>query len=266
MSPLPTFFIPHGGGPCFFMDPPPGWPRDSWDSLAGFLRRLDASIGRRPRAAIVVSGHWEERNPTVNSGARPPLLFDYGGMPPHTYRLTWPAPGAPDVAEEVRELLERAGFATQENDRRGYDHGVFVPFKLVYPRADVPVVQLSLLASLDAAQHLAMGRALASLRYSEILIVGSGMSHHNLQDFFSGRGNDMAEAFDAWLGDAVSDPAVRDASLAGWQGAPGGRIAHPRPEHLLPLMVAAGAAPGERAERVFHGHVVGKPLSGFRFG
>lgn len=266
MSRFPTFFIPHGGGPCFFMDPPPGWPRDTWDSMAAFLSGLDASIGRRPRAVIIISGHWEARNATVNSGAHPPLFYDYSGFPPHTYQLTWPAPGAPDVAGEVRLLLEQAGFETNADGRRGYDHGVFIPFKLVYPDADVPVVQLSLLASYDAAQHLAMGRALAPLRDNGILIVGSGMSHHNLSDFFSGRRNDVAEMFDAWLGSAVSDPAARDAKLSDWQNAPGGRLAHPAPEHLLPLMVAAGAAPGEDAARVYHGHVLGKPFSGFRFG
>lgn len=234
--------------------------------MAQFLRGLDVSIGRRPRAVIIVSAHWEERNPTVNTGARPPLLFDYSGFPAHTYELTWPAPGAPDVAEEVRELLEQGGFKTEENGHRGYDHGVFVPFKLVYPDADVPVVQLSLLASFEAAQHLAMGRALTSLRDAGILIVGSGMSNHNFSDFLSGRGNDAAEAFDAWLGDAVCDPDAREASLADWKGAPGGLIAHSRPDHLLPLMVAAGAAIGEPAKRVFHGRVLGKPFSGFRFG
>lgn len=266
MNRFPTYFINHGGGPCFFMDPPPGWPHDTWDGMAQFLRGLDVSIGRRPRAVVIVSGHWEARSPTVNSGANPPLLYDYGGFPPHTYQLTWPAPGAPDVAAQVRALLEQAGFETSEDNRRGYDHGVFVPFKLIYPEADVPVVQLSLLSSLDAGQHLAMGRALASLRDSGILIVGSGMSHHNLRDFFGGSGNDAAEAFDAWLGDAVSDPDTREANLAEWQHAPGGRTAHPRPEHLLPLMVAAGAAPGETAERIFHGHVLGKPFSAFQFG
>jgi aromatic ring-opening dioxygenase catalytic subunit (LigB family) len=266
MDRLPTFFIPHGGGPCFFMDPLPGWPGDTWDRLAAFLRGVDGSVGRRPRAVLIVSGHWEAKHPTVNDGAHPPLLFDYYGFPPHTYQLTWPAPGAPDVAAEVRQLLDEAGFQTHADSDRGYDHGVFVPFKLVYPDADVPVVQLSMLASYDPAQHLAMGRALAPLRDRDVLIIGSGMSYHNLPLFFSGRGNDQAEAFDAWLGDAVSDPIERDMKLTAWRAAPGGLSAHPEPDHLLPLMVAAGAGAGETGVRVFHDHVAGKPLSGFRFG
>jgi aromatic ring-opening dioxygenase catalytic subunit (LigB family) len=259
-------FIPHGGGPCFFMDTPPGWPRDTWDGIAAFLRSVDKLIGRRPRAIIIVSGHWEAPLATINFGTNPPLLYDYWGFPPHTYELTWPAPGAPDVAQEVRALLENAGFAAQEERQRGYDHGVFVPFKLIYPHADIPVVQLSLLASGDAGQHLAMGRALAPLRDRDILIVGSGMSYHNLGEFFSWQHDRAADAFDGWLDDAVSDPVSRDARLADWQSAPGSRQAHPSPDHLLPLMVVAGAASGDAGKRVFHGRVAQKPVSAFRFG
>lgn len=266
MTRLPTYFIPHGGGPCFFMEPPPGWPHDTWDSLAAFLRGVDAEIGRRPRAVLIISGHWEAKHATVNIGAHPPLLFDYYGFPRHTYQLTWPAPGAPKVAAEVRKLLEEAGFQTGADSHRGYDHGVFVPFKLVYPDADVPVVQLSLLASYDPAEHLAMGRALAPLRDRDVLIIGSGMSYHNLPLFFGGHGNELAEAFDAWLGDAVSDPDERDAKLTGWRSAPGASSAHPEPDHLLPLMVAAGAGMGEAGLCAFRDRIAGKPLSGFRFG
>ncbi|WP_454834383.1 DODA-type extradiol aromatic ring-opening family dioxygenase [Pseudomonas lini] len=266
MSRLPTFFIPHGGGPCFFMDPPAGWPPTSWDRMAAFLCELDALIGRRPRAVIIVSGHWEARQPTVNNGVSPPLLFDYSGFPAHTYQLTWPAPGAPDVADEIIELLEGAGFVTNTDNRRGYDHGVFIPFKLVYPDADVPVVQLSLLASRDPVEHLTMGRALASLRDRNILIVGSGMSYHNIPNFFSGRGNDAANAFDAWLGDVIIDPGTREVNLANWQTAPAARLAHPEAEHLLPLMVAAGAGTGEVGVRIYHDRIVGKPFSAFQFG
>jgi aromatic ring-opening dioxygenase catalytic subunit (LigB family) len=263
---LPTLFIPHGGGPCFFMETRPPLPSDMWDGLAAYLRGIDSSLGRRPKAVLVISGHWEEARLTVNVGARPPLLFDYYNFPEHTYRLTYPAAGAPELAGRVRELLAGAGFQSDENAERGFDHGVFVPFKLIYPDADVPVLQLSMQQNLDPAEHLAMGRALAPLRDEGVLIVGSGMSYHNLRQMFSGQGDEAATRFDDWLGETVTDPERRDHGLTHWRDAPGGREAHPREEHLLPLMVAAGAAEGEPGVRVFSEKLVGKGLSGFQFG
>lgn len=262
----PTLFIPHGGGPCFFMDPPAAWPRDTWDRMAAFLRGIDGHLGRRPRAVLVISGHWEADRPTLNTALHPALLFDYQGFPAHTYQLTYPAEGAPDVAAEAHRLLGLAGLSSDETAARGLDHGVFVPFMLIYPEADVPILQMSLATGLDPTMHLAIGEALAPLRQQGVLIVASGMSYHNLQGMFSGRGNDEAEAFDAWLDDVLTDPSRRDASLAHWRDAPGARAAHPHAEHLLPLMVAAGAAHDEEGVRVYADHVVGKPISGFRFG
>jgi len=263
---LPTLYIPHGGGPCFFMDVAPGMPRDLWDRMAAYLRGIDASIGARPKAVLVVSAHWETPVPTVNVATNPPLLFDYYGFPEHTYRLTYPAQGSPEVAARVRELLEKAGMKTAEESERGLDHGVFVPFKLVYPDADVPVVQLSLKQGLDPETHLAIGRALAPLRDEGVLIVGSGMSYHNLREFFDGSTSPLAADFDRWLGDAVTDPAARDAKLAAWREAPGARACHPRSEHLLPLMVAAGAARGDAGRRTYGEALMGKAISGFQFG
>jgi aromatic ring-opening dioxygenase catalytic subunit (LigB family) len=262
---LPTLFIPHGGGPCFFMDPPTEYPH-MWDRLAAYLRGIDASLGVRPKAVLAISGHWENPLPTLNVAAKPGLLFDYYGFPEHTYRLKYPAAGAPDLAERVRKLLDDAGYQTDVESKRGLDHGVFVPFLLIYPNADVPILQLSLQASLDSVLHLALGQALAPLRDQGVLIVGSGMSYHNLADMFSGRGADAALAFDAWLGDAVQDPATRNELLAKWREAPGGAASHPREEHLIPLMVAAGAAQGDRGIRSFGESIGGKQISGFQFG
>jgi aromatic ring-opening dioxygenase catalytic subunit (LigB family) len=107
MDRLPTLYIPHGGGPCFFMDVQPGLPPDLWDSMAAYLRGIDASLGVRPKAVLLISGHWEEARPTVNSASRPPLLFDYYGFPEHTYQLTYPAPGSPEIAERVRAVLSQ---------------------------------------------------------------------------------------------------------------------------------------------------------------
>jgi len=268
-SPLPTLFIPHGGGPCFFMEPAPGLPRDLWAPMERYLRAVAAEVGARPRAVVVISGHWEQPQPTVQSAARHTLLFDYYGFPEHTYRLTYPASGCPAVAARVRELLAAAGIASAEERERGLDHGVFIPFKLVYPQADVPIVQLSLQQGLDPADHLAIGRALAPLRAEEVLIVGSGMSYHNLQRFFVDNPavNATASRFDEWLGAAVTASGPeREHRLAQWQQAPGARDCHPTPEHLLPLLVAAGAA-GEDAGRIaYRSALLGKPISGYQFG
>ncbi|WP_374572944.1 class III extradiol ring-cleavage dioxygenase [Phenylobacterium sp.] len=261
----PTLFIPHGGGPCFFMDPPPFAPH-LWDKMGDYLRAIADGLPARPKAILVISGHWETPNPTVNVAAHPKLLYDYYGFPEHTYRLTYPAPGAPDLAGRVRELLGDAGFPSDVDADRGLDHGVFIPLKLIYPDADVPVLQMSLREGLDPAEHLAIGRALAPLRDEGVLIIGSGLSYHNLRDFFSPRGNAEAEAFDAWLAEALADPAKRDEALIAWSAAPGARACHPREEHLLPLMVAAGAAEGEAGVRNFNDTLTGKPVSGFQFG
>ncbi|HEY0180799.1 MAG TPA: class III extradiol ring-cleavage dioxygenase [Dokdonella sp.] len=265
---LPTLFIPHGGGPCFFIEPPAG-QADPWREMGAYLRGVAASIGRRPRAVLVISAHWEAAAPSVNVAARPPLLFDYYGFPEHTYRLRYPAPGAPALGERVRALLGDAGIAAVTERERGFDHGVFVPFLLIYPDADVPIVQLSLQAGLDPAAHLAIGRALAPLRDEDVLIVGSGMSYHNLRAWFApdAGANLDAERFDAALTAAVgADAEARAARLTDWRHMPGALAAHPRAEHLLPLMVAAGAAGGDAGRRVFADRVFGKAVSAYRFG
>lgn len=263
----PTLFIPHGGGPCFFMDPPPSAPM-LWKRMEAYLRGIPASLPARPRALLVVSGHWEAPRPTVNTAAHPALLFDYYGFPEHTYRLTYPAPGAPELAAQVRRLLEAAGIATGEEAARGFDHGVFVPLKVAFPDADIPILQLSLQQGLDPAVHLAVGRALASLRDEGVLIVGSGMSYHNLRLLFSGRGNEESVAFDDWLVAAATDPDPqrRDAQLTAWESAPNARQCHPEEEHLIPLMVAAGAAGADVGAHVYGERLAGKALSAFRFG
>jgi aromatic ring-opening dioxygenase catalytic subunit (LigB family) len=247
------------------MDPPAANPH-MWDALASYLRGIDAALSVRPKAVLVISGHWEAPVPTLNIAEKPNLLFDYYGFPEHTYRLRYPVSGAPELAKRVRDLLSDAGFDSAVDAKRGLDHGVFVPFLLIYPRADVPILQLSLQKSLDPALHLKIGQALAPLRQQGVLIVGSGMSYHNLAAMFSGGGAVAAAAFDAWLNEAVSDPATRAEKLAAWRSAPGGRESHPREEHLLPLMVAAGAAGGDSAVRTFSEAIAGNAISGFQFG
>ncbi|WP_458524416.1 DODA-type extradiol aromatic ring-opening family dioxygenase [Onishia taeanensis] len=265
-APLPTVFLPHGAGPCFFMD----WqPAGLWDRMAAWLGGLTDVLKVKPRAILVVSAHWQAEAFTVNAQAAPPLYYDYYGFPDHTYRLSWPAPGDPSLAAAVRERLSAAGVPTAEEHRRGLDHGVFIPLKLVFPEAEVPVVQLSLKEGLDPAEHLAMGRALAPLREQGVLIIGSGMSYHNMARLTRGDTavDPDSQAFDAWLSETVALPAEARASrLKDWSAAPGARGAHPEEEHLLPLFVAAGAggeAPGVKA---FEDEVMGSVHSAFVFG
>ncbi|MFM1887674.1 MAG: hypothetical protein RL026_2831 [Pseudomonadota bacterium] len=258
----PTFYLPHGGGPCFFMDDPHG----TWAGMAAFLRELHTRLPERPQAIIVVSGHWETRGGlAVTGAAQPPLVYDYYGFPPHTYALRYDAPGAPALAAEVASLLQAAGLPTTVDAGRGYDHGVFIPLKVAFPGADVPVLELSLDARLDAGLALAAGRALAPLRARGVLLLGAGMSFHNLRALGDPRATAPSLAFDQWLDDAASlTGAARRERLAGWADAPAARICHPRPEHLLPMMFAAGACEGP-GQRVYGERVLQVAISGFRF-
>jgi len=262
----PTIFLPHGGGPCFFMDWTWG-PADTWNATQRFLEGLAATLPEPPKALMVVSGHWEEPVFTASAAAQPRLIFDYSGFPEHTYRLTWPAPGDPELAERVAGLLSQAGLPAGLSANRGFDHGVFVPLKVAFPEAKIPVVTLSLAASLDPALHLAAGRALAPLRDEGVLIVGSGMSFHNLRAYLRPETAERARAFDSWLTRAVESPAAeRIALLTGWREAPFAAFAHPREEHLIPLMVAAGAGGDAPGTRIFGDEPMGAAISAYRFG
>lgn len=261
---LPTVFLPHGAGPCFFMEWGRG-PADTWDRTAAYLRGLIAGLPERPTAIVVVSGHWEAPVFTVGSAKWPALDYDYFGFPEHTYHLAFGAPGSPGLARRVRRLLGEAGIASAEDAERAWDHGVFVPMKLVTPDADIPVVQLSLNADLDPEAHLAAGRALRPLRDEGVLIVGSGMSWHNMRGF-SPDFTERSATFDRWLEGAVTDAPNREAALAHWDRAPHGREAHPREEHLLPLTVAAGAARGEPGVVAFRDTVMDVVVSAVEFG
>ncbi|HEX8698836.1 MAG TPA: class III extradiol ring-cleavage dioxygenase [Myxococcaceae bacterium] len=263
---MPVAFLPHGGGPWPFVELGFG-DQAGMDALAAYLRSVRSLPRQAPRALLVISAHWEEAVPTVMTSSRPPMLYDYYGFPPESYTLTWPAPGEPKLAARVQELLAKAGFATATDTERGYDHGTFVPLKLTYPEAEVPTVQLSLKQGLDPAEHLAMGRALAPLRDEGVFIIGSGMTFHNLRAFRDPRAVPIAEQFDGWLREAATlEPAARDEALTRWASAPAARLAHPREEHLLPLMVIAGAAGQDRGTVAFKGTFGGLRLSAYHYG
>ena len=261
----PALFIPHGGGPCFFMDWTWG-PADTWRKTQQFLEGVAASLPAPPKAILVVSGHWEEQAFTASTAAQPKLIFDYSGFPEHTYWLTWPAPGEPELARRVVGMLQDAELPAGVSATRGFDHGVFVPLKVALPEATIPVVTLSLAANLDPALHLAAGRALAPLRDEGVLIVGSGMSFHNLRAYMRPETGERARAFDDWLTKAVESPAAeRDALLKAWNDAPFAAFSHPREEHLIPLLVAAGAGGDAPGKRVFTDEPMGATISAFRF-
>ena len=263
---LPTYFISHGGGPWPYMKDQLG---GAYDRLEASLQAMPRELGSPPKAVLMVSAHWEESAFTVMATERPPMIYDYGGFPEHTYHVSYPAPGSPEVAARVRALIEDAGIAVRVDHERGFDHGMFAPMAVIYPDADVPVLQLSLKAGLDPQDHLVLGRALAPLRNEGVLIVGSGLSYHNLREF-GARARGASQAFDAWLQQTVvaSSPAERSRQLIDWARAPSARKAHPREEHLLPLMVAVGAAEGEAATCTYHedNFMGGVAASSFRFG
>jgi aromatic ring-opening dioxygenase catalytic subunit (LigB family) len=262
---VPVVFVPHGGGPWPFIDTPLG-ELGELEELAAYLRSIPSVPRTPPRALLVISGHWEEPVPTVMTSPHPPMLYDYYGFPPESYRISWPAPGDPSLAAHVRELLENAGFRTAEDAKRGFDHGTFVPLKLAYPQAEIPTVQLSMKRGLDPKEHIAVGRALAPLRDEGVFMIGSGMTFHNLRAF-SPQAAPAAEAFDHWLRESVTlDEAQRNEKLTRWAEAPAARIAQPREDHLVPLMVIAGAAGADRATVPYNGTIVGLRLSAFHFG
>ncbi|MBO1328310.1 dioxygenase [Acetobacter suratthaniensis] len=243
------------------------WP--GWENLAAHLQGLAITLPRKPSGIVVMSGHWETSVPTVTTAAHPPLIYDYYGFPEHTYALKYPAPGSPALAAHVQALLRQNDIACEGDATRGLDHGVFIPFLLAFPDADIPVIELSMSAKLDAAQEMRVGQALEPLRQDNILIIATGMSYHNLRHFMSGspRTDETSVQFDTWLRNtAEALPAERNQRLLAWEQAPGARICHPREEHLLPLMFAAGAAGHDRGVRTYSDIVMGKALSGFRFG
>ena len=254
-----VLFIPHGGGPLPLMEDP------GHAAMNEFLRRFPASLPR-PEAIVVISAHWESPVIGITGAAQPPLLFDYYGFPPETYEYRYPGPGHPGLAARIADLLAAAGIESRVDDERGLDHGVFVPLMLMYPAADIPCLQVSLSASLDAAEHVRIGRALAALRSDKILVLGSGSSFHNLKAIFGGGADAGNLAFEAWLAETCSSPeldeAERERRLIDWEQAPHARYCHPREEHLLPLQVCYGMA-GESARMVFQEAISGYVASAY---
>lgn len=264
------FFIPHGGGPLPLLDDP------GYAGLAAMLKTLNGAV-RQHKSIILVTAHWEADRPTLTRLERPGMLYDYHGFPQEAYEITYPAPGAPDLAEQVASALTEHGFDPAFDDTRGFDHGVYVPMTLIRPEADIPILQMSVLESLDPAQHIAMGRALAPFLTQDVALIGSGFSFHNL-GALTGRarldvakGQADAKAFHDWLDNTICStqlgPDQREKALIEWDKVRGARFCQPREEHLLPLHVCLGAAmaSGMSASRIFGEPVKGYQTSGYQW-
>lgn len=263
MTRMPTYFISHGGGPWPWM---PDW-RAMFSNLEASFVQMVRDLPERPKAILMISGHWEDDSFAVMSSPNPPMVYDYHGFPPHTFQIRYPAPGAPDLARRAADLIAAAGLPARLDAQQGYDHGTFVPAYVMYPDADMPLFQISLRRGYSPAEHLALGRALAPLRDEGVLIIGSGLSYHNLRLFGPGA-KEPSEGFDAWLGTSLAKPPQdRTSAMENWEQAPYARVAHKDEDHLVPLFVALGAAEQDRATMVYHdtGLFGGVTASSYRF-
>lgn len=261
----PVYFISHGGGPWPWMPD----PDKNYVALTEALRGIPDSLPQAPRAILMISAHWITRGRLKLSGhPQPGMVYDYHGFPADTYEIHYPAPGSPRLAARVHTLLEARDISATEDSRRGFDHGAFVPAHIMYPKAQVPMIQLSIEASFDPAWHHALGLALQPLRDENILIIGSGLSFHNMRGFGPAGAGPSAQ-FDAWLQETVVDsPADQRAHrLSRWENAPAARICHPMEDHLVPLFVASGAAGADRGTCFHHDtqNFGGLTISSFRF-
>ena len=235
-------FISHGGGPMPLLNDP------GHANMVTHLKALTKKLGK-PSAILMISAHWEETAATITSGTAPKMIYDYYGFPPETYKIQYPAPGEPQLAQQVHDKLAAAGIPVRLDAQRGFDHGLFVPLMLMYPEADIPCIQLSLVNNLNPEQHLAIGNALQALDYDNLLVIGSGFSFHNMREFFAPDTSDRRaknKEFEQWLQQTVSGEGLaaeeRHQRLANWSKAPSARFCQPREEHLLPLHICYGMA------------------------
>jgi 4,5-DOPA dioxygenase extradiol len=249
-------YFSHGGGPLPILGDP------GHKAMVDFMVKLPSQLNK-PDLILVISAHWEESVATLMGAQKPVMFYDYYGFPEAAYEITYPAPGSPELASQVAALLSANNIPARIDLERGFDHGLFIPLKLMYPQADIPCLQLSLLRGLDAKAHIALGKALRGLKGMNILVVGSGFSFHNLRAFSwqSIDAPDPAnEAFQDWLIDVCTGSytqSEREILLVDWVKAPSARYCHPRAEHLLPLHVCQAMA-DKPGKLVFDDKILGK--------
>ncbi|MGO4894578.1 DODA-type extradiol aromatic ring-opening family dioxygenase [Flavobacterium sp. W21_SRS_FM6] len=237
-----VLFLSHGGGPMPLLGD--AGHQDMLECLTKITKKLPT-----PSSILVISAHWEEDKPTITSAPQSSLIYDYYGFPAESYTISYPCPGEPNLANQIHESFAQAGISSRLDAKRGLDHGVFVPLSIMYPQANIPCVQLSLVNNLDSAEHLKIGTALQQVDYDNLLVIGSGFSFHNMRAFFAPENEESKNknvAFESWLLDTCSNPEINEAQrtqqLLNWQQAPFARYCHPREEHLLPLHVCYGLA------------------------
>jgi 4,5-DOPA dioxygenase extradiol len=237
-----ALFLSHGGGPL------PLLGDAGHQEMVSCLKTIASNIPK-PDALLVVSAHWEEKIPTITAGKNMSLIYDYYGFPEESYDIQYPCAGEPSLAGETHKLLENAGIESRLDEARGFDHGVFVPLKIMYPEANIPCVQMSLVDGLDPSRHIGIGKALQALSQNNVLVIGSGFSFHNLKAFFAtdtieSRG--LNHSFEEWLMKTCCSQDYseqeRTQMLVRWSEVHGARYCHPREEHLLPLHVCYGVA------------------------
>jgi len=254
-------YFSHGGGPL------PILGDVGHKAMVDFMQELPSQL-RKPAAILVISAHWEESVITVLDGETPPMFYDYYGFPDEAYEITYPAPGNPVLAHRIIDILKDHDIPVRADSQRGFDHGLFIPLKLMYPQADIPALQISLLRGLDPVAHLALGNALSKLLKENILVIGSGFSFHNMRAFSwqGGLKEDPAnDAFQDWLIEVVTTlpfQKEREQELIDWEKAPSARYCHPREEHLIPLHVCLGMA-NEPAKLIFDDYILGKRAVAF---
>jgi len=215
------------------------------------LSEVWATLAKRlvkPAAILMISAHWNTRLAMLGGSAQPETIHDFGGFPAELYALRYPAPGAPELAQRIKQQLTDAGIVTGIDAGYGLDHGAWVPLRILFPAADIPVIQLSVQPELGAHHHYALGAALSSLPKENILIIASGHMTHNLRDYMRPPAGERpaadTRAFREWVHTRLMSGS--NEALLDWENAPGARYAHPTPEHFLPLFVALGATAGKR--------------------
>ena len=260
----PILYLPHGGGPMPLLGDP------SHAGMVKFWKEM-AKQFPKPDAIVMISAHWEADTASITASEAPEMIYDYSNFPAETYQYKYPSPGNPALAQQMAEMLTASNIPSTQALERGYDHGMFVPMMLMYPEANITCIQLSLLNSLDAQQHLDLGKALYELRQQNVLVIGSGMSFHSFPAMRRRSADDQkqSQAFDHWLVETCCSDTLtaeeREQRLSNWESAPSARFCHPREEHLLPLHVCFGmtASSNQIAKHAFSESWNGLNISAF---